>query len=844
MENETRERRPDGVSAAERAYGQPVVVKFRDDVTIPYEDAVEDVVERRGIGPWSDVEAKFPGVSLRKLLRALDSKEITRLVRRATKADPTYRPPNLLTYFVAECPVGRDPLELARELEDWSTVETAYVPGEPIPASVTVQYQDDPFFTAQQFLEAAPTGIGAIVHPSARDTVATGAWAVPGGDGQGSTVRFVDIEHGWKFDHTDLNLTESALLAGENAPVLNPDDATEPAARVEAINHGTAVLGVVAGRDNDQAVLGVVPELDSVEAISAKNIADINEDDAGGLTDALLVAAKELRFGDVLLIELSPLLIDTSEGNYKLSPAEAQRHNFDAIRLCTALGIVVVEAAGNGIPGGDTGVDLDTLSSLLQIDGETPLVEVELNRDAPTFEDSGAILVGACKDPLFPAVSGARARADFSNYGSRIDCFAWGRDVTTLGVEGETPESVTDRVFTDFSGTSSASAIVAGAAVSVQSMAEANLGYRFSPRHLRQILSRRPAPGAAPGEGNTPSFDPTVDRIGVMPNLQWISEEVLNTEPDPFLRDHVGDTGDPHDHPTLWRSPDVFVRHDASADPQTEFGTGENVDSDSLGSLVVSGQDHYVYVRIDNRGPVDARDVTATVYYCEPSTLMWGHLWADNEIGTVTVSNVPADDETLTVAGPIEWDEADLPEAGHYCFVALIGSEADPAPEPTDFDTMENYRRFVSERNNVAWRNFNVVSNAPAAGFSFVRLPFFIAGGRRENVRTRLSIDAALPKGSRAFIQLPRENAAKMDEHLGGATVEGEDGDVRIPVNPHGRTTFGETTLPIGSRARATLLVDVPKEHRRGSFEVSARQLYGDEEVGRVTWRLAPETSA
>ena len=36
------------------------------------------------------------------------------------------------------------------------------------------------------------------------------------------------------------------------------------------------------------------------------------------------------------------------------------------------------------------------------------------------------------------------------------------------------------------------------------------------------------------------------------------------------------------------------------------------------------------------------------------------------------------------------------------------------------------------------------------------------------------------------------------------------------------------------------LLVKIPEEMRKQEFEIYARQMYGDEEVGRVTWRLAP----
>src|SRR5207247_1937936 len=89
-----------------------------------------------------------------------------------------------------------------------------------------------------------------------------------------------------------------------------------------------------------------------------------------------------------------------------------------------------------------------------------------------------------------------------------------------------------------FNGTSSASPIITGAALAVQGLAQANLGFRFSPRRLRAILS-----SSATG---TLSSNPAADRIGVMPDLQGINTTVLQLAPDIFIRDFVGDAGDPH----------------------------------------------------------------------------------------------------------------------------------------------------------------------------------------------------------------------------------------------------------------------------------------------------------
>jgi hypothetical protein len=96
-------------------------------------------------------------------------------------------------------------------------------------------------------------------------------------------------------------------------------------------------------------------------------------------------------------------------------------------------------------------------------------------------------------------------------------------------------------------------------------MAQARLGYRFSPRTLRGILSD-PATGTA-------SATPETDRIGVMPNLDAIVTGVLNAIEDVHVRDHVGDSGDPHSGP-ISASPDIIARPSPVSNPQAAFGQG------------------------------------------------------------------------------------------------------------------------------------------------------------------------------------------------------------------------------------------------------------------------------
>jgi serine protease len=153
----------------------------------------------------------------------------------------------------------------------------------------------------------------------------------------------------------------------------------------------------------------------------------------------------------------------------------------------------VIEAAGNGI-------DLDIFSDAH-------------GRSATRANDTGAVMVGAGMNPLGPLRCGfePRQRPPFSNHGARIDCFASGTGIVTTSSRGE--NAPTANYTTTFGGTSSASAIVAGAAVALHGMANA-ANVPLSPARARALLSDTGS--------NTPAALPGRDRIGVMPNLRAI----------------------------------------------------------------------------------------------------------------------------------------------------------------------------------------------------------------------------------------------------------------------------------------------------------------------------------
>jgi hypothetical protein len=124
-------------------------------------------------------------------------------------------------------------------------------------------------------------------------------------------------------------------------------------------------------------------------------------------------------------------------------------------------------------------------------------------------------MVGAAESPV---VGGnAHDRANFSNFGSRIDCYGWGENVTTCGYGDLSLGAAIDASYTGtFNGTSSASPIVVGAAVLTQSMYRSATGTMLSPGQMRAILSN-PANG-------TPQSAAVAGAIGVMPNLRQIGQ--------------------------------------------------------------------------------------------------------------------------------------------------------------------------------------------------------------------------------------------------------------------------------------------------------------------------------
>ncbi len=306
------------------------------------------------------------------------------------------------------------------------------------------------FESYQGYLGPAPHGIDAPA-----------AWR----RGQrGGGVWFADIEGGWNDKHEDLPGERITHAGGRPIP-----DWSWRA-------HGTAVLGEVVGKDNGKGVVGIAPD---VERVFTSSIGGTS------VANAIDVAARRLRPGDVLLIELQ-----SSGPRGAWIAVEYWNDVFDAIKAATDRGVVVIEAAGNGYE------DLDHRAYGGRFDRSK--------------RDSGAIVVGAGAPPR--AGFADREKLDFSNYGSRVDVQGWGRKVATLDygdLQDCSTTSEADRHYTgEFSGTSSASPIVAGAAVILEGVARSKGGI-ITPKNLRELLRQT----------GTPQAGDTTKHIGPRPDL-------------------------------------------------------------------------------------------------------------------------------------------------------------------------------------------------------------------------------------------------------------------------------------------------------------------------------------
>jgi subtilisin family serine protease len=641
-------------------------------------------------------------------------------------------------------------------------------------------------------------------------------------------LKVIDLEQGWHYQHQDLTQNvpqnpDDLFVHGENR------DDDEPGAG----NHGTAVLGQLAA-----AGVGTLAVRGSAATIAEFQLAShyrrrlraqerpslenpfpgTNGHVASAIVNCLIGLPQDpspLGRGDVLLLEIQ-------RGRL---PTEIDEADFDAIRLATALGIIVVEAAGNGNFNLDACIDPQT--------GRT------LRRGAPGFVDSGAILVGAS----FSAVP--HDRAPFSNYGSRVDCYGWGEGVTTCGYGDLHEGSGREQYYTNtFNGTSSAAPIIAGAAALLQCLHLIRTTGRLLPVPMRALLASRAT--------GTPQGPNVGGHIGVMPNLDAVTRGSLQLVPDVYIRRHPCDEGSPlGSRDEISSSPDIVVFGTALANPKADLGDASwSAHHPSPGETRIAAGS--LYVRLRNRGLAPGR-AEVQLYASPAATLISPERWAP--VGPATVDPVSPGD-TLQVSGAVAWKPGtfasptlplpppDPPEAAWppnavraYSFLAVFDRDGEPLdphralPPGEPYFDWRRYREFLRGP-GVAWRNVHPTAPGTAAS-----LAFFLAGTTDRAREFDLEVIQRLPEGATVSLHLPQGLAAKLLQRQPGLRPpqSADPGEVSLPQRRS--TRFSRVRLPERLCAPARFEVTAASGHDLAEgHSLAIRQLWRGEEVGRITW--------
>jgi hypothetical protein len=318
--------------------------------------------------------------------------------------------------------------------------------------------------------------------------------------------------------------------------------------------------------------------------------------------------------------------------------------------------------------------------------------------------------------------------------------------------------------------------------------------------------------------------------------------------PSLYMRHNLQDDGTSQTG-SLSDSPDIILKNNPVANPQATFSTPASINSDTESDAnVFDNQDNYVYLRIWNRG-LDATNVTATVYWSPPATLVAPNLW--NLIGSAQFADVPSGNLVQVSSPGITWLAANIPLPGHYCFVATVGNDAEPAPNPSTFNSFNDFVDYIYAHDNITWRNFNVVAMGQhhiGGHFGgFIPLPFLIAGAGNQAYYFGFETVADLVKGSRLALQVPHwlgrglePTHTDCEEHEDPETDREERRRLRLNLHPRGSHNLGKVKLPAGTAVRSHLLVHIPEERRGQVHQVAIHQIYEGREVGRITWHLLP----
>ena len=295
----------------------------------------------------------------------------------------------------------------------------------------------------------------------------------------GQNIRIRDVEYGFYKTHE--------MLSNQNSIQLEPG--YSPNSGLSGNNyrdHGTAVVSILGSVKDNIGLSGA--------AYSASEIKGYMEWTTVGYNRAAAVSRSinASQAGDIILYEMQT---GGKDGQY--CPAEYDSVIWDLTKAATDSGIIIIAAAGNG----------------------------NQNLDDPFYAtynargNSGAIIVGA------GSPNTTHSKLSFSTYGNRVDVQGWGSNVLAAGYGSyQKYDNDNNRTYNYFSGTSSATPVVASAATLIQSYYHQATGQYLSPAAMKNLLISTGIP-----QGGTLAGQ----KIGPFPNVK---NAILQLESNSFLK--------------------------------------------------------------------------------------------------------------------------------------------------------------------------------------------------------------------------------------------------------------------------------------------------------------------
>lgn len=124
---------------------------------------------------------------------------------------------------------------------------------------------------------------------------------------------------------------------------------------------------------------------------------------------------------------------------------------------------------------------------------------------------------------------------------------------------------------------------------------------------------------------------------------------------------------------------------------------------------------NFVYVRVKNRGRLQADNVAVRGFHCRPLTgLVWPADWQPMTTAQLTAGSIPSGGSTIV--GPFEWTPHTV---GHECLLMIVSADGDPSVVDAVGGSVSGtvpHWRLVPFDNNIAQRNVSPVSGSRGSG--------------------------------------------------------------------------------------------------------------------------------